>query len=186
MKSLIFGILTLTSLQLQAHAVDSALNMEYSLLEAQQVDDKTHYQKLAELFSKGVSPKPEKIKDVLWKGRCFTKTEPNHPLGGLLILKKDERDAGPISSGQPNFQGCAVTASTVEAMEGIDEKKLLSFCRIDHSYVDLITTGGVTKLVSGYHHQELKVSGKYLLLRLLNTKTKNVYAYCYYFEPEQQ
>ena len=196
MKKMLIGLVTLGSIisaTASALEINDPLNVKLSNTQVE--EDKTYFETLGDLYSKGVRPDISKLTNKAWAGRCFMKANPNEPkAGGYVFRVKKGADVGPIGAGNVSYEAAAYYGNDLpDAFDHMELKDVLE--NLSDSGVPFasakILTDSISIAIAENATASIKLSGKYLVVEGRETDPKagdidvnGVFGRCYYFIPE--
>ncbi len=92
---------------------------------SQEVSAATYYEELRDLFEDGRKPDITKIIDKVLSGRCFSRLDPNRPLGAVMYLsQQDAQEAGSLSLRRQQFQWVGLDNDRPTAFDNMTKASL--------------------------------------------------------------
>lgn len=196
MKTLLIGLLSISTMTAQASMLEVNGPLDQSFLEAQVSNEATHFATLGNLFKVGVRPSLTKISNIAWAGRCFLNDKQNEPTNsGYIFRQKRTSDAGPIGATSKSYEAFSYW-ETQKAPNYFDSMNIEQVflvlpsikardARIKADSIEIdIDTSSKAK-------SNLKISGEYLVEEITESESDTgpigkgvVTIRCYYFIPK--
>ncbi len=195
---MISAVVVLASLNSFAYQ-EKNIAMGEKLFNTENREEQNYFDTLGRLFKSGVTPDLNKLIDVAWAGRCFTKGQPSEPVnGGYMFRVAQQPDVGPLGS-ERKQQYEAVTywnpGKLTDYYDSMDTSEALSALNDTDKFYKIEQNANAIE----FSHTEngktrLRLSGEYLVEEISGKEGKDVgpldppkytaYIRCYYFIPE--